>query len=153
MTKKATASSKTLVATIDTFTKAGRYVPRGGVLSADEIDYKKGHSRNVTEVSGLGAQPVVEVSAIAPTGPNPQNPQQLSPTGAQSTEGYVDNGARLVGETTLPEKVRRVHVVEDDATQSQISEALVDADAERAAAEAEDRQKAAAKAEKEAAAS
>ncbi len=119
---------KTLVARIDTFTKAGRYVPRGGPIREDEIDLVDGKSDNVVEVDGAEERVAIEMSALAPTGPNPRNPQQIASDTEQTTEGYVQSGAVVVGEVTLPEKVRRAVIVEaDDSTQGDIVEAIDEA--------------------------
>ena len=81
--------AKTLIATVDTFTKQGRFVPRGAPLSSDEIDYNKKKSTNVTEApSGVADGAAVQVSAIAPTGPNPTAPQQLAPGAVQVGGDY-----------------------------------------------------------------
>ncbi len=124
--------SKLLIARIDAFTKAGRYVAKGEVISADEVDYdaKDDKAAFAEAPSGINANAVVEISAIAPTGPNPQNPQQIPNGTVQGPGGYVQDGARLIGEVTLPEK-QRIEVVgidKEDDTQSRISDALAEAD-------------------------
>lgn len=122
----------TKIARIDTFTKANRFVPRGGVLYEDEID-TDGNTDNVIEADDVTEErAVVQVSAIAPTGPNPVNPQQIPPDAEQTTEGYVQLGARLVGEVTVPEK-QRIEVVgidPEDDTQGKVQEALDEAERE-----------------------
>jgi hypothetical protein len=129
------AKAKLLLARIDTFTKAGRYVPRGMTVSSDEVDFDPKTSDNLTEApEGAAEGVVIEMSAIAPTGPNPKNPQQIAPGTVQTTDGYVDRGARLVGEVTLPEK-QRIEVVGIDpesTVQDDVSAALEEADAEAA---------------------
>lgn len=58
------------------------------------------------DVEGYVA-PVIEMAAIAPTGPNPKNPQQIPPDASQGPGGgYQQPGAVLVGEVTIPEKER-----------------------------------------------
>lgn len=121
----------TQIAKIPTFTKNGRYVERGGLIEEEELDDVE--SGNVIPApSDISDNPVVEISAIAPSGPNPQNPQQL-PIGAhQVPGGYEQDGAKLVGEVTVPEK-QRIEVVgidKDDDTQAKITEALAKADAD-----------------------
>lgn len=135
--------AKLLIARIDAFTKAGRYVSKGEILSADEVDYDANDDKAafVAAPSGLNENAVVEVSAIAPTGPNPQNPQQIPPGTVQTSAGYIENGARLVGEVTLPEKQRITitGIDKEDDTQTRIADALEDArtaDANDAAREA-----------------
>jgi hypothetical protein len=129
------ATAKLLLARIDTFTKAGRYVPRGMTVSSDEVDFDPKTSDNLTEApEGAAEGVVIEMSAIAPTGPNPKNPQQIAPGTVQTTDGYVDRGARLVGEVTLPEK-QRIEVVGIDpesTVQDDVSAALEEADADAA---------------------
>jgi hypothetical protein len=122
-----------LIAKTATFTKLGRYVERGQPISADEIDYdeKKSADHVIEAPSGVDGTAVVEISALAPTGPNPQNPQQLPPDGYQTPSGYGQAGAKLVGEVTLPEK-QRIEVVgidKDDDTQAKVTEALEKAEA------------------------
>lgn len=119
------------ITTIPTFTKQGRYVERGQLV--DDIELDDTESGNVIDApDGISDNAVVEISAIAPTGPNPQNPQQI-PVGAHQTpRGYVMDGATLVGEVTLPEK-QRIEVVgidKEDDTQARITEALEDAKSE-----------------------
>ena len=114
-----------LIARIPTFTKQGRYVERGQLLDDTEVDDTE--SGNVIEApSDINENAVVQISAIAPAGPNPQNPQQL-PIGAHQTPGgYVQDGATLVGEVTKPAK-ERIEIVgsdPEDDTQAKITEAL-----------------------------
>lgn len=118
--------SKMLIARIDAFTKIGKYVARGQVVSSDEVDYSEAdkNSAFIPAPSGVSGTAVVEMSAIAPTGPNPQNPQQIPNGTVQTPEGYVQDGARMIGEVTIPEQERRVMIVEDDDTQAQVTEAL-----------------------------
>lgn len=121
--------SKILIARIPSFTKAGRYVERGQPVNAAEVDENSGNYTDAPD--GYDGNAVVEVSAIAPTGPNPQNPQQIAPDVVQTPAGYVQNGAQLVGEVTLPEK-QRIEIVgidKDDDTQAKVQKVLDDADA------------------------
>lgn len=126
---------KSLIARMDAFTKTGKYVRRGQVIQENEVDYdsEDENSPFIEAPSGLNTEAVVEMSAIAPTGPNPQNPQQI-PTGTYQTEaGYVQDGAKLVGEVTQPEK-QRIAIVgldKDDNTQAQVVETLEKADREQ----------------------
>ncbi len=119
-----------LIATQDTFTKAGRFVSRGQTVSSEEVDYNEDSENLMEAPTGIDKMAVVEVSAIAPTGPNPKNPQQIAPDVVQTVEGYVQSGAVLVGEVTLPEK-QRIEIVgidKDDDTQAKVQEALADND-------------------------
>lgn len=115
------------IAKIPTFTKQGRYVERGQLLDDSELDDTE--SGNVIDApDGINENAVVEISAIAPSGPNPQNPQQL-PIGAHQTPaGYVQDGATLVGEVTKPakERIEIVGIDPDDETQALVSEALAE---------------------------
>lgn len=114
---------KTLLATQDTFTKTGRFVRRGQQVNPDEVDFDKETSTNLAEVSGELDTPIVEVSAIAPTGPNPVQPQQIGPGTVQLDDGYVNaNGARLVGEVTMPADKRIVEI--DDGAEAELTEKL-----------------------------
>lgn len=117
-----------LIAKSDTFTKKGRYVKRGQTLSADEIDYdaEKSAAHVMEAPEGVDGLAVVEVAAIAPTGPNPKNPQQIPHDAIQTPTGYEQTGAQLVGEVTVPEK-QRIEVVgidHEDDTQAKVTEAL-----------------------------
>ncbi len=120
--------TKLLIARIDAFTKAGKYVSRGEVINVDEVDYDASDAGSafIEAPAGVSGNAVVEVSAIAPSGPNPQNPQQIPNGTVQTPGGYVQDGARLIGEVTVPEK-QRIEVVgidKDDETQAKVSEAL-----------------------------
>lgn len=117
--------TKTLIATMDTFTKGGRFVPRGAPLSADEVDFDK-DSPNLTEApKDFGNQKAIPTSAIAPTGPNPVAPQQIAPGVVQTEAGYFDRGARVVGDVTKPAKERMVEIVDDgDTTQGDVQAKL-----------------------------
>lgn len=128
--------TKTLLATMDTFTKNGRFVPKGMPLSEDEVDYNGDESRNLTEAPKAlqGQQPVLEVSAIAPTGPNPTAPQQIAPDVYQTVAGYEQGGVRLVGEVTQPEK-QRIKVVGIDDTKAAEAQGEVGQQLEEAAEE------------------
>jgi hypothetical protein len=122
----------TYIAKTATFTKKGRYVERGQVIEDDEIDFEEGKSdaHLMDAPDGVDGAVAVEISAIAPTGPNPQNPQQLPNDAVQTTGGYEMAGARLVGEVTLPEK-QRIEVVgidKEDETQGKVTEALANAE-------------------------
>jgi hypothetical protein len=115
-----------MIAKRDTFTKAGRYVYRGQPLNADELDEEGRDEVAIDAPEGFNENAVVEVSAIAPTGPNPQNPQQISPSARQTEAGYVEMGARLVGEVTksAKERIEVVGIDPEDDTQAKVTEAL-----------------------------
>lgn len=136
------AKQKALIAAMDTFTKAGRFVPKGNPVPADEVDFEGDDSPNLIEApKALSDGPIaVEVSAIAPTGPNPVNPQQIAPDVIQTEAGYFQNGVRLVGEVTQPEK-QRIKVVgldnDGDETQAEITQLVDEADTRSAERDAE----------------
>lgn len=102
-----------------------RFVPAGFIVEvSDDLQI----SGNFEKVEGAG-QPVdvIQMSAIAPTGPNPTAPQQIAPDHIQSVEGYVKPGARIVGEVTLPAE-QRIEIVGLDSntgTEAEADEALV----------------------------
>ncbi len=127
--------TKLLIATQDAFSKNATFIPKGLVVSADEVDWKEGDAGFIAAPSGVTGNAVVEVSAIAPTGPNPRNPQQIAPGTVQTVGGYVQDGALMVGEVTLPEKqrIKIVGIDKEDDTQAKVTEALADAAADDAA--------------------
>lgn len=126
--------TKMLIATADAFGKDANFIAKGQVVSADAVDWKDGDPGFIAAPSGINANAVVEVSAIAPTGPNPKNPQQIAPGTVQTVGGYVENGATLVGEVTAPVKVRITDagIDKDDDTQAKITEAVAEAAAKDA---------------------
>jgi len=77
----------------------GRWVAKGFPVWVD-TDKLSGRERNFADVGTLAGSPaVVEMAAVAPTGPNPKQPQQVPPDAKQTVEGHVIPGAVLVGET------------------------------------------------------
>lgn len=144
--------TKVLLATMDTFTKQGRFVSKGQPVTADEVDFDDDNNGNLTKApaSLTGQAPVVEISAIAPTGPNPTAPQQVAPGTVQTVAGYEQNGAILVGEVTKPEK-ERITIVGIDSkkgasAQADVAEALEQAAVDQQDAAEADRKAAAAEA-------
>ena len=129
--------SKLLIATIDTYTKAGRFVPKGSTVDSAEVDFDENSTNLIKAPAGVDGLAVVQISAIAPTGPNPQNPQQIAPGTVQTEAGYVQDGARLVGEVTVPEK-QRFEVISDadDETQALVTQAIADNAADTSKADA-----------------
>ncbi len=121
--------TKLLIATQDAFSKSATFIPKGSVVSADTVDWKDGDAGFIVAPDGVTGNAVVEVSAIAPTGPNPQNPQQIAPGTIQTAGGYVQDGAKMVGEVTLPEKQRItiVGIDKEDDTQAKVTEAVAKA--------------------------
>lgn len=120
--------TKLLIATADSFTKDAVFVAKGQVIPASAVDWKEGDTGFIAAPSGIDAGAVVEVAAIAPTGPNPKNPQQIAPGTVQTTSGYSDGGATLVGEVTDPVKVRITDagIDRDGDTQAKVAQALAD---------------------------
>ena len=120
--------TKLLIATADAFTKDAVYIAKGQVVPASAVDWKDGDPGFIAAPSGVDAGAVVEVSAIAPTGPNPKNPQQIAPGTVQTPSGYSDQGATLVGEVTDPVKVRITDagIDRDSDAQGKITQALAD---------------------------
>lgn len=127
-----------LIARVDSYTPAGRYVVRGQPVKRSEVEDADGNvgDNYIDAPESYEGNAVVEISAIAPTGPNPKNPQQIAPDVVQTTEGYVQNGAVLVGEVTQPEK-QRIEIVgidPDSTVQADVTQALEEADAKDAEA-------------------
>jgi hypothetical protein len=141
--------AKMLLATIDTFTKQGRFVPKGQPLSSEEVDTEGSNTANLTDApASLGEGAVIEISAIAPTGPNPTAPQQKPNDSYQTEAGFVQAGVRLVGEVTKPEK-ERIEIVGIDSkkaadVQADVNEKLEKAGEEQAEEEAKRREEVAA---------
>lgn len=123
--------------TEDSFDAVGKLVPAGqiGTFDAETLSGKEPHLHDVPSEP----QPVVEISAIAPTGPNPTVPQQLPPDAVQLPGGgYGRTGAVLTAERTLPEEERRAGLTDpgDDA-EGKYLEKLQEAEAETARLKAE----------------
>lgn len=118
----------------------------GGVLyptgSLVEVDDKlvKDEDTHLEKFDGSTVLPRVQVSPVAPTGPNPTAPQQIPPDAGQTVRGFEQPGAQLVGEVTQPEKQRIAAALLDDEdaadTQGAIVEKLEEATANNAAAAA-----------------
>lgn len=76
------------------FDSTGRLVEPGfPAVYADNVETGK----NVVELGDFEPA-VVEMSAIAPTGPRPTAPQQIAPDMIQTLGGYAKPGAVVVGE-------------------------------------------------------
>lgn len=91
--------------TQESFDARGVLVPAGHIAVFDE-DRLNGEEEHIKDVGDF--QPArVEVSAIAPTGPNPVIPQQVPPDAIQDPGGlYSLPGKTLVAEVTKPAEVR-----------------------------------------------
>jgi hypothetical protein len=88
--------------TIDAFDARGVLVPAGhvGAFDPDKITDKDTH---LHDIGDMPPSVPVEIAAIAPTGPNPTQPQQLPADAVQGPGGtYVLPGKTLVGEVTNP---------------------------------------------------
>lgn len=94
-----------------------------GLFKEENANEKHQHA-----VDGYVA-PVIEMAAIAPTGPNPTAPQQIPPDGSQGPGGgYQQPGKVLVGEVTKPAEDRLANITppEEEAKASdQLAEALL----------------------------
>lgn len=93
------------LAVSDSFDARGVLVPAGHIGSFDE-EKISGKEKNLRDVGDF--EPArVEISPIAPTGPNPKIPQQLPPDAVQGPGGqYVSPGKELVAEVTDPQESR-----------------------------------------------
>lgn len=101
-----------------------RFVPAGFIV---EVADNMRIGSNFEKVEGAG-QPVdvIQIAAIAPTGPNPTMPQQIAPDHLQSVEGYVKPGARIVAEVTQPveQRIEIVGLNQDNGTEAEAEDAL-----------------------------
>jgi hypothetical protein len=120
--------------TKDTFTKEGAFVPRGHPIMVDSDDLN-GNERNLIDYDGSIERSVVEMAAVAPTGPNPTRPQQVPVNAVETIEGFVVPGAVLVGEVTASadERLDKSGISAENTGQSDIAAALM-ADADDTAA-------------------
>jgi hypothetical protein len=120
----------------------GAYHPRGSVVSIDDSLVKEGQ-RNLIAIEGdIVDPPAIQISPVAPTGPNPTAPQQIPPDATQTIRGYEQPGARLVGEVTLPaeERLEAAQLLDDgDTTQQELVEKLPRPESRAAVAQREAR--------------
>lgn len=118
---------RTVLAKMDSFVD-GRLVPAGfPVTVSDDVEISTGKDGNFEEIEGdLPTPDRIQISAIAPTGPNPTAPQQIAPDMVQSTEGYVKPGAIVVGEVTksAEQRIEIVGLDDNQGTEEQAAEAL-----------------------------
>lgn len=116
-----------MLATEDSFDANGVLVPAGhiGTFDADRLNGKEKH---LHEVDGDMRPAVVEMAAIAPTGPNPTVPQQVPPGAVQGPGGnYMTPGKVLVGEVTSPADERiEQRGLRDPDQEAAVTEALKD---------------------------
>lgn len=96
----------------------GRFVPKGFPVMV-ETDDLSGNERNFADAKDIGGPDIVQMAAVAPTGPNPTMPQQVPPDAIQTIEGHVVPGAILTGETTSTEQQKIAEQLLDDSGSSQ----------------------------------
>lgn len=92
--------------TADSFDARGVFVPAGhlGTFVEENIS---GREKQLEDADKLPPAVMVEMSPIAPTGPNPKIPQQIPPDAVQDSAGtYALPGKTLVAEVTDPAEQR-----------------------------------------------
>jgi len=113
------------VALVNSFDATGKYVPEGhiGTFDEDKITEK---DKQLVDPGELPGTAIVQIAAIAPTGPNPQQPQQLPPDAVQGPGGgYMIPGKQLVGEVTRTQEERIDQAgLGDKDLEAEVSEAL-----------------------------
>src|SRR6476469_1999552 len=109
--------------TADSFYAHGVLVKAGHIATFD-TETLNGDEKHIKDVDGF-VPARIEMAAIAPTGPNPQNPQQIPPDAVQTAEGYVTPGKVLVGEVTNPQEMR-LEALRDDSTEAKVDATLAD---------------------------
>jgi hypothetical protein len=135
--RKAEALVQKLV-TETSFDATGALIPEGqiGMFDPARLTGKEPHLFDVTK----DRQPVVvEQSALAPTGPNPQTPQQIPPDAVQTAAGvYARPGVILKGEVTRDADQRLAdRVQEGDTSEGDLQEELAELRKETAQLRAE----------------
>lgn len=91
------------------FDARGVLVPAGqiGMFDPDKLVNEAGKEAAHLHDVGDFVPAVVEIAPIAPTGPNPTQPQQIPPGAVQGPGGeYMIPGKQLVGEVTHPKEER-----------------------------------------------
>ncbi len=92
------------------FDATGTLIAEGHVGTFD-ADRLTGEEKHLEPIGTDYAPPVIEIAAIAPTGPNPTAPQQIPPDGGQGPGGgYFQPGKVLVGEVTRPQDERLANI-------------------------------------------
>lgn len=112
----------------------GVLVPEGHIATVDETQLN-GKETNLAELpDGYDRQAIVQIAAIAPTGPNPTAPQQIPPDATQTGFGtYAKPGATLVAEITKPLEIRAADLMDqDDDAEGAFTEHLAKVTAENA---------------------
>ena len=93
----------------DSFDDTNTFVSKGqiGSFYADKLNGDEDHLQDV----GAFQPAIVQISPIAPTGPNPTAPQQIPPDAVQTAGGgYALPGKVLVAEITQPGDARAAFV-------------------------------------------
>jgi hypothetical protein len=107
------------------FDATGKYVPEGhiGTFDTDKITEKDKHLVDPGELPGTA---MVQISPIAPTGPNPTTPQQLPADAIQGPGGgYFTPGKQLVSEVTANAETRITGAnLDKPELEAEVSEAL-----------------------------
>ena len=114
------------------FDAMGTLIPAGqvGTFDTARLTGKEPHIHKVPDVDPV----VVEMAAIGPTGPNPTEPQQISPDTVQGPGGgYYRPGVRVAGEVTRDADQRLAdRAKEGDTTEGDMVEELRKAEARTA---------------------
>lgn len=110
----------------DSFDARGVLVPAGhvGQFDTEKLNGKEKHLHDVDDFEPA----VVEIAAIAPTGPNPRVPQQLPPNAVQGPGGeYLVPGKVLRGEVTDPQEDRITAMgMRDPTLEDKVNDAIGD---------------------------
>lgn len=110
----------------DAFDAAAKFVPAGhiGTFDDDKIDPKK--DLHLVDPKELPETAMVQIAAIAPTGPNPTMPQQKPADAVQGPGGgYFTPGKQLVAEVTHPQEIRIDRArLNDPDLENEVTEAL-----------------------------
>lgn len=113
----------------DSFDARGVFIPAGhiGSFDADKIEPEK--DKHLIDPGELGEPAMVQISVIAPTGPNPVTPQQLPPGAVQGPAGtYLTPGKVLVSEVTKTAEQRIEEPRLDDVDrEDEVNKALASA--------------------------
>lgn len=108
------------------FDDSGTYRAPGSIGAFKLENAKGNHQKNVD-----GFEPaVVEVAAVAPTGPNPKQPQQIPHDAVQTPGGgYEQPGRVLVAEVTADAEERLAPISsgkEEDASTAKLADLMAD---------------------------
>jgi hypothetical protein len=116
-----------MLVTEDSYDAAGVLIHAGHIGTFD-TERLNGKEKHLHDASKLGADAMVEMSAVAPTGPNPTMPQQIPTDAVQGSGGqYQIPGKTLVGEVTNPQEERiDDRNLRDADHEAKVSDALAD---------------------------